>query len=54
MENLLVILGAGGVAFVVALVAALLTSQRVRRQGLFGALRQQISTSSRIRNPYRG
>jgi hypothetical protein len=54
MENFLVILGAGGAALIVALVTALLTSQRIRRHGLFGALRHEISATSRIRNPYRG
>ena len=54
MDNLLAILAAGGLAFVVAVGAAVLSSERVRGQGLFGALRREVSRSARYRNPYKG
>jgi len=54
MENLLAILVAGAGAFLVTFVAAVLCSERVRRQGLFHALRREVSSSSRFHNPYRG
>ena len=54
MENYLVILGVGAGAFVIAFAFAALSSERVRRQGLFGAARRQVSPTSRLRNPYKG
>jgi hypothetical protein len=54
MDNFLVILGVGAGAFVVAFAFAALSSERVHRQGLFGALGRRISRTSRYRNPYQG
>jgi hypothetical protein len=54
VDNFLVILGAGAGAFIVAFAFAALSSERVRRQGLFGALGRQVSRRSRYRNPYKG
>jgi hypothetical protein len=54
MENLIVILICCAVAGLVTLVGALLTSERVRRHGLLGALRTHFSATSRLRNPYQG
>ena len=54
MENLLALAGIGAVAFVVAFIAAVLSSARVRKHGVLGSIRQEISTGSRYRNPYRG
>jgi hypothetical protein len=54
MENILAILAIGAGAFLVTFVAAVLCSERVKRQGLFGALWHEFSSSSKFRNPYRG
>jgi hypothetical protein len=54
MDNILAILAIGVVAFVVTFAAAVVCSERVRRQGLFEALWHELSSSSKFRNPYRG
>ena len=53
-DNLLAIAAVALVAFVVAFLMAILTSERVRRQGLGGAIWSQLSRGSRMRNPYKG
>ena len=53
MDNFLIIAAVGAGAFVVAFLVAVLSSERVHRQGLFGALGRELSDTSRRRNPYR-
>jgi hypothetical protein len=54
VENFLVILGVGAGAFVVAFLFAALSSEPVRRLGLFSAIWRRVSRTSRYRNPYQG
>jgi hypothetical protein len=53
LDNFLVIAGVGAGAFVIAFAFAALSSERVRRQGLFGAARRQLSRP-RLGNRYKG
>jgi hypothetical protein len=50
LEVLAMLLGAG---LIVGLLAAILTSRRIRTHGLIGVLRRALSSSS-YRNPYAG
>lgn len=54
MANLLGVLGCGLGAGAVALIAALVTSERVRRKGLVGTVRDEFSTTQHLKSPYRG
>jgi hypothetical protein len=52
--NILAILAVSGIAALAALLVGVLTSDRLRRQGLSGAIGRQLSGNSRLRGPYRG
>lgn len=53
-ENIIAILAVALIAFVVAFLMAVLTSDRVRRHGLGGVISSELSRGSRLRNPYKG
>ena len=53
-DNILAIIAVSLIAAVAALLVGILTSDRVRRQGLFRAFGREVSASDRLRNPYKG
>lgn len=53
-DNLLIIAAGGGIAAIVGLVVAVLASGRIRRHGLIGTIRTELSPASKLKNPYRG
>ena len=52
MDNMLAILGVLGVTLVVTVIAAVLTSGRVRKHGVFGAVKHELGAGMKHRDPY--
>lgn len=53
-DNILVMIGCAAAGGGLALVFALVLSATIRRRGLLGAIRREVSATARLRNPYRG